>query len=128
MSVENSTLLFHNMKKCHTNHSMVIYLYFEKLGSCVESWEHIPEQKKNKSQWSKNKSFKSYRVLIIYNVPDSHRSVSLVLYLICVFPAMTNWQQHRVNLCMVNMVVVKNIFLFEVLWFSNAKWFAQTLN
>ena len=60
------------------------------MGGCVESREHIPEQKKIKSQWSKNKNFKSYRVLIIYNVPDSHRSVSLVLHLICVFPATTN--------------------------------------
>ena len=99
------------------------------MGSCVESQEHTPEQNKIKSQWSKNKSFKSYKVLIIYNIPDSHRSVSLVLHLICVFPSTTNWQQHRGNLCMVNMVVVNNtIFSFKVLWLINAKWFAQTPN
>ena len=69
-------------KVSHRNHYTLIYLCFGKVGSCVESREHIPEQKK--SHWSKNKSFKSYQVLIIYNVPDSHSSVSLVLHVMCI--------------------------------------------
>ena len=99
------------------------YIYTLRKWEAVLNHEKIYQNKKqNKSQWSKNKSFKSYKVLIIYNVSDSHRSVSLVLYLICVFTGMTNWRQHRVNLCMVDMDVVSNInFSIEVLWLNNAK-------
>ena len=43
MSIKNFTVRFHNMKKCHTSHYMLIYLYFEKMESCVESREQIPE-------------------------------------------------------------------------------------